>query len=300
MSASNQSRTLTFGLIIMFLASMLPLTITGGTAASIGETTSWNAGTDSCTIAIGASSCSHTFTWPTPLSATPCPGCSEAALTTTSGSTSDQTVLGGQAKDAFFELGTPGQTWTNMPAAITEIFGDLSGQHRILVDWANALSADFVLNCPTASNSATSTLTVQFSTDGVTWTSIAASTINISTAWCQGGVGQSVPIDSGIENLAAFGAQFTIPGGARLNGVFLRIVGQNGGGTGDSPNFTSAYLIVASNPSTVKFFSRIRITSTSATSIGIGADINVIQTGTTTVNWKMSAWICQAGGSGPC
>lgn len=275
---------------------MFPLLNVAGGGGGAGETSQWNAGTSSCVIAIGNNQCTNTFTWPTPLAAAPCGGCSEVTLTTATGSVNDLTVVFAPIQENFFaiggDFGVAGK-WVNMPAAQTEIFGENS-QHWIIVDWTQISTADFVISCPAASNSATATLTVQYSIDnGATWVSIAASTININT-FC----GLGSPMDSGFANGGTFGSTFSVP--VKQIGVFLRLVGQNGGGIGDNPQFTYAYLNVYPASFTIKFIATVGIFGGTASQISVRAVISVVQTGSTTINWKMSAWICKTGGSGPC
>ena len=264
-----------------------------------GETTSWNAGTSSCAITAGSLSCTNTFTWPTPLAAIPCTGCSQAGATTATGGISDLTINYPPSQENFWATGNDFATagrWVNMPAAQTEIFGDNS-QHWLVEDWANAATADFVIDCPVASNTVGASLTVQYSTNqGGTWTSITASNIIIDNTICA----NLVPVDSGISNGGTWGSTFTIPAGAQASGVFLRIVGAGGGGVGDVPQFVYAYLLVYQPASSVKFFFNARIFLATATQIGVIGVINVPQSSSTTVNWKMSAWICITGGSGSC
>jgi len=265
----------------------------GGIAGS-GESTSWNAAARSCTITAGNNQCTDAFTWPTPLSAAPCAGCSLAAVATSTGSTSDLTISA-NTRSIFFSLTSVGQTWISMPAAQTEIFADTN--HELVEDWTAVTSLDFVVQCPTASTSATATLTIQYSIDqGATWNSIAGSVVNIDATLC----GLGIPIDSCISTGGGFfGCYTSIPAPAQVAGVFLRIVGQNGGGIGDNPVFSEAYLLLTKTY-TIKFFASATLLGSTATVITVTAKINVIQTGTTTVNWHVEAWICKSGGSGPC
>jgi len=283
---------------LLFLAFFPIITVAGG-GGGASETTQWNAGTDSCVITPPANSCSHAFTWPTPLSTAPCSGCFEASLGTVTGAVTDVTI-DTFVHQSFLDLGNDFATagkWTNMPAAQTEIFGDLAGQHWLVENWVHATTADFVLNCPTASNSATATLTVQYSPDtSTTWISIPNAVVNISNANCATGL----PTDSGVQNFGVYGATFAIPTAAQIQGVFLRIIGQNGGGIGDVPDFVHAYVLVDYS-FTVKFQATVQVTGLETASvISVTAKINNLESTTTTVNWKMSAWTCKTGGSGPC
>ena len=132
----------------------------------------------------------------------------------------------------FFALTSIGQVWTGMPAAVTEIFGD-NGQHWKAVDWTGVDNVAFAVNCITGSTSATAILQLQYSIDnGGTWNNIASS-INIQAANCpNGGATGGSPT-----------AYVSVPANAQVNGVILRIVGQNGNGVGDNPAFTQAYVL---------------------------------------------------------
>jgi hypothetical protein len=283
-------------LIVMVIGGSLGLGTAGGSA---GETSSWNAGTSSCVITAGNNQCSNTFTWPTPLSAAPCAGCGSVTLSTTTGGVSDQTIVApAPSHESFFDIGTDfsiSGKWTNMPAIQTVIFGDGFCEHCIIVNWSNVVGVDFVIVCPTASTSVTAVLQVQYSADqGTTWNSIAGLSININTI-----CGLGLPVDSCFSTTGTtFGCYVTNP--VQNDGIFLRIVGSGGGGIGDSPVFQTAYVLAKSASYTVKFLSTINIAGTTATTISVTAKINVLQISSTTVNWRMTAWICKTGGSGPC
>jgi len=286
--------------ILILGAYFFPIPSKPGTA---GETTSWNAGTDSCTITAGATSCTKVTTWATPLAAAPCGGCSEAVATTSTGGISDQTILGGISSQYFFDEGNDfvNGKWTNMPAAKTEIFGE-NGAHWLIEDWSNVASADFVVNCHVNSNTAGATLNMEYSTDfGATWASVGLS-VDIN-GFCGPNVyGHDGPGDTCFTASAgaSFGCFTNIPAGAKVQGVFLRIVGNGGGGVGDVPDFTLAYVNVKSPDATIKFIFNVGVIITNPTQISVNARISVAQSSSTTISWKMSAWICKTGGSGPC
>ena len=132
----------------------------------------------------------------------------------------------------FFALTSVGQVWANMPAAVTEIFGD-NGQHWKGVDWTGVDNVAFAVNCITGSASLTAILQLQYSIDGgATFNNIAAS-INIQAAVCpNGGVTSGSPT-----------AYVSVPVNAQVNNVILRVVGQFGNGIGDNPAFTQAYVL---------------------------------------------------------
>src|SRR5207245_676869 len=57
-----------------------------------------------------------------------------------------QTALAGSialsTSTQYFQA-NPTQIWVNMPVAITEIYNDLNGEHRIAVDWTSAIDFRF-------------------------------------------------------------------------------------------------------------------------------------------------------------
>jgi len=259
-------------------------------SAGSGETTMWNAGADSCSIPAGSTTCVKLTTWPTPLAATPCSGCEEVSRFTVTGSQLDQTVIS-TSTTVFFANGNTltGDTWPNMPAAQTELFGDANGDHWRTVDWTSASQVAFAVNCITGSSSATAILQLQWSTDsGASWNNIANS-INIQAANCPNG-----SILAGSPTSYA-----SIPASAQTVNVALRVIGQNGNGLGDNPQFTTMYAITQYSY-TVSFQATASLSSFTATTITVVAGITVKQPSPTGINWKMSAWICIAGGSGPC
>jgi len=278
-------------LFIILVGDIITLGVSSHTpGATSSETSTWNAGADGCTISAGSTSCVHLFTWPTPLAATPCSGCEEVSRFTVTGSQSDQTVRS-TSTTIFFSTGNTltGDTWPSMPAAQTELFGDANAEHWRTVDWTSASQVAFAVNCIVGSTSATATLQLQWSTDtGATWNNIATS-INVQAANCPNG-----SIINGSPTAYA-----SIPAAAQLANVALRIVGQNGGGLGDNPQFTTAYATTLFSY-TVVFQATASLSAFTASTITVIATITVKQASSTTVNWKMSAWICKAGGSGPC
>jgi len=129
-----------------------------------------------------------------------------------------------------------GQVWTNMPAAQTEIFGDIN--HRVFENpqggFLATSTAFFTVFCITPSASATAFLQAQFSTDaGATWTSFNDGTVDIGIA--------------GPCGFAPTYLQGTIPSFpvfAFNQGFYMRVVGQNGNGIGDVPQFNMIQIAI--------------------------------------------------------
>lgn len=177
-------------------------------------------------------------------------------------------------------LGSAGQTWTSMPAAQTEIFGDV-GQHEHTSDLTIAVSVTFHVTCPLASNTAGAFLKPQYSLDtGVTWNDLAsvASGLNLIIDGTEG---------VGLQHGACGGEAAQILGGiasaAKTSPVWLRIVGAGGGGVGDNPNFTVISItanvgILGCSPSIVLLATQVTFT---ATCIG-----NVSQQVTFSFRWE--------------
>lgn len=105
------------------------------------------------------------------------------------------------------------RTWTNMPAAATELWGTTSA--RTKVDLTYVTQARIVCQVR-ISGVAGAVLTVEYSTDGTTWTEISAGTASI---------------DLGAITTVAT-AWFNIPAGAKAD-VFLRVMGSSGDGVAD-------------------------------------------------------------------
>lgn len=113
--------------------------------------------------------------------------------------------------------------WTNMPAALTEIFANVSGVNvpssRVQYDLTNASQARFLVNVNTV-GAATSQLRLQYSTDQVSWN------------YLDGGTGYALGVNT--QGLKVSGWE-AITAGA-LGDVYLRVVGINGDDVAD-PEF---------------------------------------------------------------
>lgn len=103
-------------------------------------------------------------------------------------------------------------TWTNMPAALTELFGNV--HRRSLVDLTHAAQARLVVRVSTV-GSANAVLAAQYSLDESSWSVLS-------------GV---LAIGGGSAGVRAT-AWDTIPAPA-LTDVFVRIAGQSGDGAAD-------------------------------------------------------------------
>lgn len=105
--------------------------------------------------------------------------------------------------------------WTNMPAALTEIFANVTGVNspssRVQYDLTNASEARFMVNVNTV-GAATSQLRLQYSTDQISWN------------YLDGGTGYALGVNTQGLKVSSWGA---ITAGA-LGDVYLRIVGING------------------------------------------------------------------------
>jgi hypothetical protein len=113
--------------------------------------------------------------------------------------------------------------WTNMPAALTEIFANVTGVNspssRVQYDLTNASEARFMVNVNTV-GVATSQLRLQYSTDQISWN------------YLDGGTGYALGVNTQGLKVSSWGA---ITAGA-LGDVYLRIVGINGDEVAD-PEF---------------------------------------------------------------
>jgi hypothetical protein len=131
-----------------------------------------------------------------------------------------------------FQSGTD-LNWVNMPAADTEIYGDILADHRVSVNWVGATTFRFGYNCPVNSNTVGAYLTVQYSTDG----GILFFEVNSA---------QRAIIDGSVcPNGSGFGSTTysSIPQAAQVNNpLLLRIIGHGGGGVGDTPRFSELWL----------------------------------------------------------
>lgn len=122
----------------------------------------------------------------------------------------------------------PAMTWTNMPAAQTEIFGDTT--HRVEASLDSLNSARLSLTCTVASNTAGAYLKAQFSTNrGATWTDLNTNSFAhaiIDNTKCPGQV-----------TTGSFAVATDISAD-----LMFRVVGVGGGGVGDVPAFTEVQI----------------------------------------------------------
>lgn len=117
------------------------------------------------------------------------------------------------------------QAWSDMPAALTELFGQTAG--RLKMNLTGYTEARVVVKTATA-GATNAALAVQYSTDQTNWN------------YLDGSTGPSVGI--GTANSVQVGAWVSIALAARGD-VFLRCVGRDGDGAAD-PTLGSIFLQV--------------------------------------------------------
>lgn len=128
-----------------------------------------------------------------------------------------------------FLASEPAATWTAMPAATTEIFGNTNHRLNVTFPAGSALNAKAALgvNCVTASNTANARLNLQRSTNGgSTWLTVGSSII-IDNTKCPG-----------LQTVALV----NIGVNAVTNTDLFRVVGTGGGAGGDNPAFSLVYV----------------------------------------------------------
>ena len=143
------------------------------------------------------------------------------------GATGATGAAGPPVRVIVFSQGLTGasETWTNMPAAVTEFIGDTN--RRVNVDLTGTAEARLSLRTGGVAAPANGKLAVQYSTDsGSTWAYLDASS------------GPSCLCDSASTN--AVGSWVTVAAAAKTD-TLLRIVGSGGNGTAD-PVFTRIQL----------------------------------------------------------
>ncbi len=116
-------------------------------------------------------------------------------------------------------------TWTNQPAALTELLGTTLG--RLKADLTASAQARLEVDVAAAGASTPAALRVQYSTDQATW------------SYLDGSAGPSVNIDTTGLKVSSW---VSLVAGAKGD-VFLRIVGINGSGSA-SPGFSNIILQV--------------------------------------------------------
>jgi hypothetical protein len=199
-------------------------------------------GTNSCTIPITSTVCdTGNLNYPTPFTNVPLP------ITVT------PTTLGGSASNIpvvqlYFLRSPTNVTWTNMPVATTEFLGSTSGAFTQYVDTKAVTQYRLVAICTVASNSINQPeLDVQYSNNGgSTWTNLGTSTVNRividgigqQSGGEAGNCGTGPPTPTNNGNLEITTTSYlTFPTAAQNVTELLRLVGLNGAGTGDNPQF---------------------------------------------------------------
>lgn len=171
-------------------------------------------------------------------------------------------------------------TWTNMPVAQTELFGYANGEDMIMVDLSNAVNIRFAVDCPVVSTSGASpSLQMQYSVDqGTTWTNIAGLLLYVD-GFTSPGCFNLPLVGIGATNYVT--SYVTTPTGAKTASTLLRVVGVNGGGVGDNPQFSTiavqwqtAFTTCADNAPTV-----------TATTMTVRVSCVAPVTGTVTSGW---------------
>ncbi len=148
----------------------------------------------------------------------------------------DGTLVGGPDWDAdhlvipaTLAMNSVNLAWTDQPAAVTEVFGNIS--RRTFAVLPNAVDFRFYCTVTVASAAAGAVLYPQFSTDGGTWVDLEA-----------GGT-----TTAGQANLTVTGARITgwlaLAAGAKADPIFLRGAGKTGGTATGDPQIGSFGLI---------------------------------------------------------
>jgi hypothetical protein len=109
-------------------------------------------------------------------------------------------------------LNTGNVTWTNMPAALTELFGNVHRRNKIDLTDADRIRLVVRVSTVGATNAV---LFAQYSTDESAWNTLTTNQVAIN--------GSAATKASAWED---------IPGAAKTD-IFVRIVGQNGDGAAD-------------------------------------------------------------------
>ena len=232
-------------------------------------------GTTSCTITL-STICTSTVNFSKPFTSKP-----NVWFPDTTGIMTSQQIT---INDCFVcpESGL-GVTWTSMPFAKTEIFGDPNGQHIIQIkDSGNTILQSYTaftisLTCSAGSNNPGAYLTVQGSFDLVTWNDLnnGGGRIDISLFCPNGASNPIVSTPATINNL--------IQGNS--GSLWIRAVGVGGGGLGDNPTINSFRISLTGSISTP---SRIFADPTTTTISQFIATCVVSSqtTQTCTMNWR--------------
>ena len=222
-------------------AALLVIVIGGGVGIGIGAGTTSDpcgtanvrqCGSQSLTVLVGGSQIITTVTFPQAFLAPP------STIQLTSGTiptaSTGVTIF---VPFCFLCTTSPRQTWTGMPAITTEIFGDLN--HRVFENPQGGFvtgSAGFLtVLCILPSTSATAFLKVQFSTDGGgTWTDFGGTNhLDVSSTSACSFSPQYLQTDILITTAFTFN-----------QGFFMRVVGVNGNGVGDNPQFNMVQALI--------------------------------------------------------
>jgi hypothetical protein len=245
MSVTNDLRIRRYILAGIMLAVVLGLTFSGvggsGAVAISGcnqPVSLIQCGTTSCTITLPASFCTVTVTFPIAFAANP-KFTAASWIGFNGGPNHPERQI--PAFSLNFQADN-GETWVNMPVALTEIYGNTN--HESSLDSGSILSsanqAEFFASCLVGSTSASATLRPEYFDNLVsgTWKELALVPgfldINFGTAFCAPGGGGGSSLSS---------ASSGITPGVVGTQTELRVVGFGGGGIGDTPILNNISLV---------------------------------------------------------
>lgn len=239
----NQSRVMAIAFVVLLLPLGIYLGTSSGGASGIAGCNNppslEQCGTASCNVGPAQEGCSITITFPAAFANVPK---YETGQWLGGDPNVDHSERNIPAFTTYFQSDN-GETWTNMPVALTEIYGTFNHEtHQSATSLSSAVEAQFHVTCLTGSTSGTATLRPMF-LDIVTglWTELAQNTgsfdINVSGGNC---INASLnPPGNLVSQFSAINSLIFTDNSGEAD---LAVFGFNGGGIGDVPVFNNIYL----------------------------------------------------------
>lgn len=235
-----------FQVIIVLMIALLADAVTGfGATVSQADIQQFEQGTDKCTITLPppSSTCTSAVTFPKPFASVPNHVWVTWAGFNVASNHAETTVRIGEL---YFQSDA-GETWANMPAAETEIYGNTNHETSLNAIGASSalssLSLVFFATCIQGSTSSNATLRPEYEDSiGGPWHELAATHTALDI-----GIGSGLLCGPGLLGTISLNSAGSTLAGGFTAGEQMRIAGISGAGAGDTVILNNLYLVVTSS-----------------------------------------------------